>query len=185
MLPVYAFITWTGKITPFNLLYLFVLFTICHSLDISLGLYCWVTFTLFVKMWMCMNFKYLKLCHHISGVFWHILHVQCHIISHCMDIIVLHSAYVSWWVFWLLDKGPSWANICLQCKEVDKTFGGHVTAYLYENCVVQFMWFCVAVIEFVFGVFERRVTDTNKSPHYYITITHTTNSGFTLCHSPL
>jgi len=29
------------------------------------------------------------------------------------------------------------------------------------------------------------LTDRNKSPHYYIIITHTTNSGFTLCHSPL
>jgi hypothetical protein len=25
------------------------------------------------------------------------------------------------------------------CKEVDKTFGGHLTAYLYENCVLLFM----------------------------------------------
>jgi hypothetical protein len=47
----------------------------------------------------------------------------------------------------------------LECEEVDKTFGGHLTAHLYENCVVLFMWFCVAVIEFVFGVLDRRVTE--------------------------
>jgi len=46
------------------------------------------------------------------------------------------------------------------CKEVDKTFGGHVTAHLYENCVGLFVWFCVAAIEFVFGVLERRVTES-------------------------
>jgi hypothetical protein len=48
--------------------------------------------------------------------------------------------------------------LCLECEEVNKTFGGHLTAHLYENCVMLFMWFCVAVIEFVFGVLDRRVT---------------------------
>jgi hypothetical protein len=183
MLPVYVFITWTAKITPFNLLYLFVLFTICHSLDISLGLYCWVIY--FVKMWMCMNFKYLNLSHNISGVFGHILHVQCHIISHCLDIIVLQSAYVSWWMFWLLDKGPSRSNTCLQCKEVYKTFWGHVTAYSYENCVVQFMLFCVAVIEFVFGVLERRVTESEPTVGG-MRYSNVVMWGFVcVCHSPL
>jgi hypothetical protein len=52
---------------------------------------------------------------------------------------------------------------CLGCKEVDKTYGGHVTAHLYENCVVLFVWFCVAVIEFVFGVLERGVMDSEPS----------------------
>jgi len=44
------------------------------------------------------------------------------------------------------------------CKEVDKTFWGHITAHQYENCVELFMWFCLAVTEFVFGVLDRRVT---------------------------
>lgn len=48
---------------------------------------------------------------------------------------------------------------CLECKEVNKIFGGHVTAHLYKNCVVLFMWFCVAVMEFVFGVLEREVRE--------------------------
>jgi len=55
-----------------------------------------------------------------------------------MGIIVLHSAYVSLLVFLLLDKGPSMAKACLGCKEGNKTSGGHVTAHLYENCVVLF-----------------------------------------------
>jgi len=41
--------TWTGKILPFNLLYLFVFFKICHNLDILVGMYHWSTFTLFVE----------------------------------------------------------------------------------------------------------------------------------------
>ena len=85
-----------------------------------------------------LEFKYLNLSQHISGMFWHILHVHCHIIPHCMDIIVLHSAYACLWMFWLLDKGPSRAKTCLVCREGDKTFWGHVTAHLYENYVVLF-----------------------------------------------
>jgi len=112
-------------------------------------------------MWICMNFKYLNLSQHISGVFWHFLHVQCHIISHYMDIIVLHSAYVSWWMCWLLDKGLSRANTCLRCKEGYETFWGHVTAHLCENYVLLF---CVVLcIEFVCGVLERRVTESEPT----------------------
>jgi hypothetical protein len=80
-----------------------------------------------------------------------------------MGIIVLHAAYVSLLIFLLLDKGPSRAKACLGCKEVDKAIGGHITAHVYENCVVMFVWFCVAVIEFVFGVLERRVTESEPS----------------------
>ena len=150
---------WTGKIWPRNLLYLFVLFKISNNHDISVSMYHFSNIY-FVETWMCMNFKYLNLSHHIYGVFWRILHVQCHIISHCMDIIVLHSAYISRWMFWLLDKGISRAKTCLQCKEIDTTFWGQVTAQLYENCDVLFMWFCVSIVEFVFGVFERIVTES-------------------------
>ena len=49
------------------------------------------------------------------------------------------------------------------CKKDDKTFGGHLTAHLYENCFVLFVWFCVAVIEFAFGVLERRVTEGERT----------------------
>jgi hypothetical protein len=56
-----------------------------------------------------------------------------------MGIIVLHTAYVSLLMFLLLDKGPSRAKACLGCKEVDKATGGHVTAHVYENCVVLFV----------------------------------------------
>jgi len=35
MFPLYAFMMWTGKILPSNLLYLF---EICHNLNISVGL---------------------------------------------------------------------------------------------------------------------------------------------------
>jgi hypothetical protein len=59
-----------------------------------------------------------------------------------MGIIVLHSAYVSLLMFLLLDKGH---------------LGGHVTAHLYENYVYCSVCFCVAVLEFVFGVLEQRV----------------------------
>jgi hypothetical protein len=103
-----------------------------HILDISVGVYHWVLTTLLVKTWMCMNFKYLNLSQHISGVFSHILHIQCHIIANCKGIIVLHSAYISLWIFWLLDKGPSRAKTCLVCM-------GGVTAHLHENCVVLFI----------------------------------------------
>jgi hypothetical protein len=74
-----------------------------------------------------------------------------------MGIIVLHSAYVSLLMFLLLDKGPSRAKACLGCKKGDKTFGGHVTAHLYENYVVLFSVICVAVLEFVFDVLEQKV----------------------------
>jgi len=40
-----------------------------------------------------------------------------------MGIIVLHTAYVSLLMFLLLDKAT----------------GGHVTAHVYENCVVLFV----------------------------------------------
>ena len=54
-------------------------------------------------------------------------------------------------------------SLCLECKEGYKTYWGHVTAHLYGNCVVVFMWFCVAVVEFVFGVLERRVTESEPT----------------------
>jgi hypothetical protein len=28
--------------------------------------------------------------------------------------------------------------LCLECKDFDKTFGGHIIPHLYENCVVLF-----------------------------------------------
>jgi hypothetical protein len=42
-------------------------------------------------------------------------------------------------------------------------FWGLVTPHLYENIVVLFMWFCMTVTEFVFGVSERRVTESEHT----------------------
>jgi len=33
--------------------------------------------------------------------------------------------------------------VILECKEVDETFGGHVTPHLCENCVALFSVLCI------------------------------------------
>jgi len=57
-------------------------------------------------------------------------------------------------------QGPR--HVC-NVRKVIKHLGGNVTAQLYENCVVLFMWFCVSIVEFVFGVLERRVTESEPT----------------------
>ena len=49
--------------------------------------------------------------------------------------------------------------LCLECKEVDKTFGRHVTPHLYENCVEVFIVVYAAVTEFTVGAVEWGITE--------------------------
>jgi len=50
--------------------------------------------------------------------------------------------------------------LCLKCKEVCKTSGGHIIAHLCKYCDVLFY---AAVTEFAFGVVERGMTEWTQS----------------------
>jgi hypothetical protein len=50
--------------------------------------------------------------------------------------------------------------LCLECKEVDKTFGRHVTPHLYENCAEVFSVVYAAVTEFAFGAAEEGMMES-------------------------
>jgi len=48
--------------------------------------------------------------------------------SHKQVAVLLGTLYIVCCIF-----------LCLECKEVDKTYVAHVTPLLYENCVVLFI----------------------------------------------
>jgi hypothetical protein len=50
--------------------------------------------------------------------------------------------------------------LCLECKEVGKTFGRHGTPHLYENCVEVFSVVYAAVTEFAFGAVEEGMMES-------------------------
>jgi len=53
--------------------------------------------------------------------------------------------------------------VCLECKEVDETYGGHVTPYLYENCVAVFSVVLRSCYRICLGDVERGMTECEPS----------------------
>jgi hypothetical protein len=53
--------------------------------------------------------------------------------------------------------------VCVECKEVDEAFGGHVTLHLYENCVALFNVVLCSCYRICLGAVERGMTECEPS----------------------